>query len=267
MAVYQGDNADFFKLAIESVYNQTVPPSEVVLVIDGKISYQTEQVITQFQQTKTNFKVIKLEQNMGHAYARRTGLEHCANDLVALMDADDISLPDRFEQQLACFESMPECAVIGGLIAEFGSRNNKELVRKVPECDKDIKKYLKSRCPFNQVSVMLNKSKVLAVGGYQDWYHNEDYFLWIRLALAGAKFYNLQKVLVNVRTGEAMYARRGGQAYFASEYKLQKYMLAHKLISPFRFLVNVGVRIIVQLLLPNKLRELFFRLFARSKAD
>jgi len=267
MAVYQGDNSEHFKIALESVYNQTVAPNEVVLVVDGPIPNETQQVIAQFLTSKSNLKVIRLEQNMGHAQARRAGMEHCANELIALMDADDISLPNRFQDQLECFERMHDCAVIGGLIAEFSGNSKPSCIRRVPQYDKEIKQYLKSRCPFNQSSVMLKKSAVLAAGGYQDWYHNEDYFLWIRLSLAGAKFYNLQKVLVNMRAGSAMYERRGGRAYFASEYKLQRYMLKRKVISPFRFLVNVGIRIIVQLILSNKLREVFYKLFAREKAE
>lgn len=266
MAVYQGDESKHFALALESIYEQTSPPSEVVLVIDGPISNATEQIISDFLHKKDNLKVIRLEHNMGHAEARRVGLEHCANELVALMDADDISLPNRFEEQLACFAQKENVAVVGSLIAEFADdKSTPSYIRKVPEYDKDIKKYLKKRCPVNQVSVMFKKSLVQASGGYQDWYHNEDYYLWIRMSLNGAIFYNLQKVLVHTRTGSAMYERRGGRAYFVSEYCLQKYMLKHKIISPFRFVANVAIRVIVQLLLPNKAREYFFLLFAREK--
>jgi glycosyltransferase involved in cell wall biosynthesis len=267
MAVYRGDNPEHFKLALESVYNQTAPPDEVVLVVDGPVSSDTEEVINFFLSQKDNLKVKRLERNMGHAAARRAGLELCSNELVALMDADDISLPHRFAEQLSCFEQMDDVSVLGSLIAEFSEESAPDLVRKVPERDGEIKKYLKSRCPFNQVSVMLKKSEAERAGGYLDWYHNEDYYLWIRMCLNGAGFYNLQKVLVYARAGKALYERRGGWAYFVSEYRLQKYMLQKELISPLRFFANIGIRFAVQVVMPNRLRTAFFRRFAREKGE
>lgn len=117
---------------------------------------------------------------------------------------------------------------------------------------------------MNLVTVMLKKSDVMKVGGYQDWYCEEDYYLWIRLTLAGYKFYNIQDNLVNVRVGEEMYQRRGGKKYFDSEVRLQKYMLNHNLISFPNYLYNVLVRFIVQVALPNKLRGWVFQTYARK---
>lgn len=266
MAVYSGDNPHHFALALASVFNQTAQPNEVALVVDGPVSQETEKIIAHFLAQENTLKVVRLERNMGHGTARRVGLEHCANELVALMDADDISHKDRFSEQLKCFEKMPDLAVVGGLIAEFEQNINQPTnIRRVPESDGDIKRYLKQRCPFNQVSVMVKKEQVIKAGGYIDFYHNEDYYLWVRMTLIGAKFYNLQKVLVSVRADEAMYRRRGGYAYFASEVRLQKYMLDKGLISPLRFFANVAIRFLVQMLLPNKMRELFFRKFARER--
>ena len=101
-------------------------------------------------------------------------------------------------------------------------------------------------------------------GNYQDWFWNEDYYLWIRMFLAECKFANLPNILVNVRVGKDMYARRGGMRYFKSEVRLQKYMLDNSIINSKVFLVNVLVRFMVQLLLPNKVRGWFFQKFARS---
>ena len=117
---------------------------------------------------------------------------------------------------------------------------------------------------MNLVTVMLKKNDILQVGGYKDWYCEEDYYLWIRLALAGYKFYNIQENLVNVRVGEEMYQRRGGKKYFNSEAALQKYMHEHKLISWPRCVYNILIRWTVQVVLPNKLRGWVFRKFARN---
>ena len=265
MSVYKNDDPTDFTEAVFSVFKQSCPPDEIVLVIDGPIPQPLMEAIKKLQKVIPILKVIPLAQNMGHAVARQTGLEAAKNDLCAVMDADDLSVPTRFEKQLKVFEEHPEVSVVGGIINEFiQTTENVVGTRMVPENDADIKEYLRSRCPMNLVTVMLKKSDVMKVGGYQDWYCEEDYYLWIRLTLAGYKFYNIQDNLVNVRVGEEMYQRRGGKKYFDSEVRLQKYMLNHNLISFPNYLYNVLVRFIVQVALPNKLRGWVFQTYARK---
>ena len=136
--------------------------------------------------------------------------------------------------------------------------------RKVPETNFEIRKYMKTRCAMNHVSVMYKKTSVQAAGGYQDWFWNEDYYLWIRMWLNNAVFANTGTVLVNVRVGEEMYQRRGGQKYYESEKGLQDYMLENSMIGVSTYIKNIGKRFIVQKILPNKLRGWVFRTFARS---
>lgn len=264
MSVYKNDNSMDFVDAVLSIFNQTYPPNEIILVIDGPVPDMMLKTIENLSEKTGIMKVIPLPKNMGHAIARQTGLEAANNDLCAVMDADDLSVPNRFEKQLKAFEEHPEVSVVGGLINEFiHTTDNVVGTRIVPEKDSDIKEYLKSRCPMNLVTVMLKKSDVMKVGGYQDWYCEEDYYLWIRLALGGYKFYNIQENLVNVRVGEEMYQRRGGKKYFKSEARLQKYMLNHKLISLSKYAYNVLIRWIVQVAMPNKMRSWVFQTFAR----
>ena len=265
MSVYKNDNAEDFYAAVMSVYNQTCPPDEIILVVDGPIPTVLKHTIQDLKDKLDILKVIKLEKNMGHAIARQTGLDAAKNKICAVMDSDDLSLPDRFEKQLRIFENDSKVSVVGGLIYEF-IHNPERVVgtRVVPENDENIKLYMKSRCPMNLVTVMLKKDDVMAVGGYQDWYCEEDYYLWIRLALAGYTFYNIQENLVYVRVGEEMYQRRGGRKYFQSEARLQKYMLEHKLISLPKYLYNVIIRWIIQVVLPNRIRGWVFRTFARQ---
>lgn len=264
MSVYKNDNSIDFVDAVLSIFNQTYPPNEIILVIDCPVPDMMLKTIENLSEKTGIMKVIPLPKNMGHAIARQTGLEAANNDLCAVMDADDLSVPNRFEKQLKAFEEHPEVSVVGGLINEFiHTTDNVVGTRIVPEKDSDIKEYLKSRCPMNLVTVMLKKSDVMKVGGYQDWYCEEDYYLWIRLALGGYKFYNIQENLVNVRVGEEMYQRRGGKKYFKSEARLQKYMLNHKLISLSKYAYNVLIRWIVQVAMPNKMRSWVFQTFAR----
>lgn len=266
MCVYGGDDPVWFKTAVDSILNQTVVPDEVALVVDGPVPDALDAVIRDYE-AMACFKVVRLPENRGHGEARRASLAACSNELVALMDADDISLPDRFERQLSLFAQQPELDIVGGIIKEFiDTPDNVVGVREVPCEDGDIKEYMKTRCPMNQVTVMFRKSSVEKAGGYQDWFNEEDYYLWLRMALAGMTFANLPDNLVNVRVGKQMYQRRGGWKYFNSEAKLQNWMLKNRVIGPVTWAINVAKRLVVQVLLPNRLRGWVFRKFARKAA-
>jgi glycosyltransferase involved in cell wall biosynthesis len=207
------------------------------------------------------FKTIYLPENEGHGNARRVSLDNCENELVALMDADDISIAHRFEKQLSVFKNNADVDIVGGQISEFiGVPTNITGNRVVPLHDLEIKSYMKKRCPMNQVSVMFKKSFVEKVGGYIDWFCEEDYYLWIRMAEANGKFANVLETLVNVRVGDEMSSRRGGWKYFSSEAKLQGYMLKKGIISIPRYLYNIAIRFGGEVIVPDKIRTKLFKL-------
>ena len=266
ISVYEKDNPQYFEIALESIFNQTVKPTEVVLVVDGPVPEATSQIIEKTQNSHKNFKVFYLEKNVGHGESRRMGLKNCSHELIAIMDSDDICISDRFEKQLRCFESDKDLSVVGGQICEFEDDVNNIIgIRKVPLQDHEIKQYLKSRCPFNLMSVMFRKPHIDIVGSFIDWYCEEDYFLWIRMFLAGFKFKNLPDNLVFVRMSHDSYMRRGGLRYFKSEAALQVYMYKNKVISFMRLILNISIRLIVQVLIPNSLRKWAFKYFFRAK--
>lgn len=266
-SVYKNDNPVYVKRALESITTaQSVKPDEVVLVVDGPVPDDLRKLIIIITQTPPDlYNVIWLSENKGLGNALRIGVENAKYDIVARMDSDDVSAPDRFEKQIAYLEAYPDCDVVGGQMSEFiDIENNIVGNRSVPCDNRDIKQYLKSRCPLNHVTVMMRKDAVLKVGNYQDWHYNEDYYLWIRMALEGCRFANLPDTLVNVRVGKEMYARRGGWKYFKSEKGLQDYMLGHKMISLPRYCYNVFGRFVIQVAMPNKLRGFIFQKLFRK---
>lgn len=263
MCVYGKDEPTWFDLAVQSILNQTVQPDEVVLVVDGPVPEELDVIIKKYE-SDSKFNVIRFEENQGHGNARRKSVQECKNNIIALMDADDISVENRFEKQLECLIN-ENADIVGGNISEFiGTTDNIVGYRRVPENHADIIDYMKTRCPFNQVTVMFKKEAYLKAGGYIDWYCEEDYYLWLRMMQNGANFKNVNEVLCNVRVGKEMYQRRGGLAYFKSEAKLQKYMLTNKIIDFGTYFMNVTKRLIVQVLLPNKIRGWVFKKFARE---
>lgn len=269
MSVYKSDNPDFFDRALSSITDeQTIIPNEIVLVVDGSVNDEINAVIDKYEGKYEIFKVIRLEQNGGLGNALKIAVENSGNELIARMDSDDVSVSTRFEEQLKYFAMNPEIDIVGGDITEFiGEENNIVGKRSVPLSNESIREYMKTRCAMNHVSVMYKKKAVESAGGYQDWFWNEDYYLWIRMWLNGAVFANTGRVLVNVRVGKEMYQRRGGSKYFESEKGLQDYMLKNKMINHSTYIKNVAKRLIIQKLMPNKLRGWVFRTFARKKVS
>lgn len=267
MSVYKSDNPIYFDRALSSItYLQTIKPDEVVLVVDGPVSKDIDLVIKKYEDKYPFFNVIRLETNGGLGNALKIAVENAKYDLIARMDSDDVSVNTRFAEQLSFFVNNPDIDIVGGDITEFIDKESNVVgKRSVPKSNYEIREYMKTRCAMNHVSVMYKKASVINAGGYQDWFWNEDYYLWIRMWLNGAKFANTGTVLVNVRVGEEMYQRRGGAKYFNSEKGLQDYMLQHNMINYITYLNNVGKRFVIQKLLSNKIRGWVFRTFARKK--
>lgn len=260
ISVYHKDNYQWLKEAIDSILNSHLSPNEIVVAIDGPIGDNLKNILQEYGKKVPNFRNVFLPENRGRGEALNKVLPMCKYDLVALMDADDINLPTRFELQLKEFENNPNLTIVGGYIQEFDSQTNeKTSIRKVPLEDNKIKQYCKTRSPFNQVTVMFKKNDILSVGGYQDFYTLEDYYLWARLVKANFQMKNLSKILVNVRIDKNMFARRGGYTYFKFNKEISKQMLKMKIINYPYYLFNIAIRFITQVLMPNSIRSLFYK--------
>lgn len=266
MSVYKNEKTEYFKQAIDSVIHQTMPPTEIVLVRDGMVYDELQEAINQYLEAYPNlFTYIPLEENGGLGKALRTGLLQCKYDLVARMDTDDICVSDRFEKQLAVFANNPMVDMVGGNIAEFAESIEVILdYRCVPYTDEAIKERVKSRSPFNHVTVMFKKEAVLKAGNYEPFYLFEDWYLWIRMFLSGCTFGNLNEVLVYVRIC-GMSARRGGMKYFKSCKKLLQFMRQNGIISRVEYLKSGFIRFNGYVVCPNKVRELAYKKLLREK--
>ena len=268
-SVYKNDKPGFVRVALDSMLvHQSVKPDEIVLVQDGPVPEELSLLLSEYEDKFPEMMhVIRLEKNGGLGNALRLGVENAKYDIIARMDSDDICLPDRFEKQLAYLEAHPECDIVGGQMTEFiDSPYNIVGRREVPLTNEEIYEFMKSRCALNHVTVMFRKEAVMKAGNYQDWFWNEDYYLWVRMMMAGCKFANIPDVAVNVRSGADQYARRGGKKYFDSEIGIKKLMLEKGMITRKEYMINYIQRFIIQLLLPNSVRGWVFRTFARKGA-
>ncbi len=267
MSVYKNDKVADFRVAVESVsLKQTLHPNEIIIVIDGPISEELSGTIKNLEREIPYIRTHWLPKNGGLGNAMNIGVNLCKYDLIARMDADDISTPDRFEKQISYMAAHPEIAVLGGQISEFiGNEDNIVGYRNVPLDPDECRKYYQDRDPLNHMTVMFRKSAVLDAGNYQTWHLDEDTYLWGRLLKKGYKIANLPDVLVNVRVGDALYARRGGWKYFKSDTGILNWKLDNGLTSKSRFLYNYLVRFAVQVLMPNKVRAWFFKKMLRNR--
>ena len=156
MAVYYKENASYLRQAIESIQNQTFPTNDFVLVCDGPLNLELDAVISEKQKEMGNtFHVIRLEKNCGLGNALNEGIRHCKNELIARMDSDDISYPDRCVRQMKVFELNPEIDICSGIIEEFSKSPDIIYARRVlPETSEEISKFAMKRNPFNHPCVM-----------------------------------------------------------------------------------------------------------------
>lgn len=263
MSVYHADNPIFFDTALQSLVTNTIKPTEIVLVCDGELTEDLEQIIYNYR-NKLTINLIRLDKNVGLGLSLQAGLTKCQHEWIARFDADDVCCNNRFEKQIEFIKKNPYIDVFGGQIIEFNvSPKETTIVKKrVPYKQHIIQKYAKSRNPINHMTVMFRKSAVLAAGNYHDNYLYEDYELWVRMLLNGYKFANIDAVLVYARTGKAMYRRRGGLSYAKQEIKMQYRFFKLGFLNWGQFLRNLIIRIPIRLV-PNSIRGLVYLVFLR----
>lgn len=265
MTVYYREKPEFLRQAVDSMFCQTVPPDELVLVCDGPLGAALDQAIASFQrQYGSRFRTLRLETNMGLGNALHRGVPFCKNEWIARMDSDDISAPDRMEKELAYVTAHPEVSVVGGQIEEFDADPSVPVDKRcVPLELAEIRETLRFKNPMNHVTTFFRKSDVMAVGGYQNYPGFEDYQLWTNLLSAGYALGNLRDCLCYVRVGDDMYRRRGGWGYFKDTVRMECFLLEKKQITALQFVWNLIVRFMAAEM-PNRLRGILFHKVMRK---
>ena len=243
MSVYGKDDVAFFKEALLSVsYNQTLKPTQVVVVEDGPVPSEMEDVTSEVinMTPECEFTIIRKLVNAGLAAALNSGLAACKYEWIARMDSDDISLDDRFEKQMAYVTEHPDVDCMGGSIAEFTNKpGDLQSERHVGLEMNTILKMAKSRTPMNHVSVLYKKSSVEKAGSYSENFGKlEDYKLWVDLISNNAVLANIDDILVYVRVGNGFIERRSNTREIIDWDMLQSYLLKSGLINRFDAIKN-----------------------------
>lgn len=284
MSVYEKEKPEYFRAALDSMFRQTLPPTEVVLVCDGPLTEALDEVIAEYEGRFPEqfapesdlltpvFRVIRLPENGGLGRALAIGLRQCQCEWIARMDTDDIAPENRCELQMGYLDQHPEIDVLSGTLAEFQGdsvdvneiQNRVVSLKPLPEDHEAIAAYLKSRNPVNHPCVMFRKAKVVEAGGYQPCLYFEDYDLWIRIFLQKGRFANLPEVIHYMRVNE-MHRRRGGWGYVKAILRFQTRLYRYHVISLPRYIGAVSVRTAVSLM-PNQLRKLLYERGLRKTA-
>jgi len=265
ISVYHKEKAKYLEKSLESIYDkQILKPNEIVLVKDGPLTKELDDVINNYKEKHPNIlKVIALKENVGLGNALNIGVNHCSNEIIARMDSDDISREDRFFKQIKIIKEK-NVDIVGSYVEEFiDNIENVVSLRKVPTRKEDIIKYSKKRNPFSHPSVMFKKQSVLASGGYQESYLSEDYNLWVRMIINKCICQNIDEALVYMRIDKNFYKRRGGVKYLKEMLKFKYHLYKIKYINLFEFL-HVSIAHIFVCLIPNNLRNFVYQKLLRG---
>jgi glycosyltransferase involved in cell wall biosynthesis len=243
LTVYGGDQPDHVHAAFHSaVLQQSRRPDQVILVQDGPVSPELDACLSELRTSSpAEVTFLTLDRNGGLGPALDAGLAASRHDVVARMDADDVSMPRRFEIQLPLIESGAD--LVGAGLLEFGTDlDDIRGLRTPPERPSDIVRYARLHDPFNHPTVIYRRSAVVAAGGYGDVPLMEDYWLFARMIANGAKVANVPEPLVYYRVGEGAFERRGGRALLRSELRLQRELFRYGFTSRAQYIRNVAVR-------------------------
>lgn len=260
MSLYKKEKPEYLRLALDSMLNQTVVPDEIVLVEDGPLTDELYSVLDDYPMLKR----IKNETNLGLGLALNVGLKECRNELVARMDTDDCSKPERCEKQLERFLQKPYLAIVGSHIDEFiGNPSNVISQRIVPITSEEIYKFAKKRSAFNHPAVMYSKTAVLENDGYANLKRNQDVDLFGRMQFKGYKAENIDEALLWFRSSDELAKRRKSWqntwSYIATIRKFWKMGY-----SSFFDYAMVGIAQTGMYLMPVKMQNYIYKKFLRK---
>jgi glycosyltransferase involved in cell wall biosynthesis len=207
IAIYRGTKASEFQLCLQSLADQTVPANEIVVVADGPVTPDVEDILKGMVPSLP-IKVVRLEANRGLGAALHMGLSGCSFPLVARIDSDDMAYPHRFERQLAAFDATPELDILGSFASEIDESGRLGPLRTMPTSHADIVSCLWAN-PIIHPAVMFRRDKIIQAGSYdQTLRRRQDYELWFRCAEAGLQFANLAEPLLYYRFSQETHKRQ-----------------------------------------------------------
>ena len=255
MSVYKAEKPEYLRVALESLVAQTLPAGEVVLVEDGPLPEPLLACIEEFRDA-LRIRSVKLAQNVGLAAALNAGLEHCSFELVARMDSDDISLPERFEKQVAFMEAHPDVAASSAGLDEFDETGAVFSSRVLPLTHEELVAFARRRSPLSHAVAIFRRSVIMSVGGYPAFKRSQDVALWSLLIVKGYHLANLPDTLFKVRAGAA-FMSRNGLRNLDQEIAVIRYQREIGFLTRAEMLRNIGIRFFLAVVPPGVKKQLY----------
>jgi len=264
MSCYHGDTLRNLTSAVNSVLFQTIKFQEFVIVIDGPVNQDIDNFLSRLEKENDSIVVYRLELNCGAARARNFGIRHSSGDIIAIMDSDDILLPNRLEMQLKAMLSKDVDAVWAWQEEFYDGTNKFGGIKQCPENHDEIIKKLKYRCLLPDPTTFIKRACFEKTKGYAEFENiNIDYKFFLEMALCGCKFYCVQTPLIRVRISAAQRRRRGGVYLLRQDYKLRKWMRETKIISSLEMYLILIIFAMFRLS-PNFIRDIIYKFILRK---
>lgn len=226
LPVYKNDKVKYLSLAVESILYQTFKNIQLFIGVDGPVGEDLRENL-QLLEKQNNVSVVWFKENRGLACVLNDLLDISFNEgyeYIARMDADDLSMTDRFEKQITYLEKHPEIDVVGGAIKEIdeeGKSRNKTIV--YPEGPEECRAFFSKRNPHAHPAVLFRKSFFDKLNGKKyrpEYRQNQDTMLWFDGMMAGTQHANIPDVVLNFRMTNAMFKkRRNGWEFAKKQFK------------------------------------------------
>ena len=262
LPIYQRDDLEnMFMEVIESIYKNTLIPSQLIILIDGHLNHSFQMKVENLK-NRFGYDLFQPNHKMGLSSILNEGIKLSANEWIVRADGDDINLTNRFEILVKYMQKNYD--LIGSHVIEINKSNNKKIIKKLPLNFNEIKNFSKIRNPFNHMSVAFKKSAVMNLNFYPDLYLKEDYGLWIKFISSNKyRVINIPDALVMVSANNDMYIRRGGLKYLKSEFELFKFKNSHHIHNFYEGIFIFFLRTTF-LLDPNFIKILTYKAFLRK---
>jgi glycosyltransferase involved in cell wall biosynthesis len=264
MAAYNAQK--YIREAIESILSQKFEEFEFLIVNDGSTD-STKEILEQYNDPRIQ---VFHQPNQGCAAARNGAIAQAKGQYIAIMDADDISLPDRLTKTVSYLDAHPEVVLVGGSCIVKDENTGAEKVISQPTEDDVLRRCLLRNCPFRDQANLIRKDAFEKAGGYKED-HGFDYELYSRLAGMG-KLANIQEPVVVIRRHDGQFFRMG---YTPEEHRRRRlkirWLTLWRLKPPFFLFLQTLMWLSFEYcvhLIPEKLRHLFpegLRAFFKNK--
>ena len=254
MSLYKNDVIQYVKLAVESILGQTYKDFDFYIQYDGPIRSEVDEYLSGLNDERV--KIQRRTENKGLAQSLNdllTVVMPLGYEYIARMDADDISLPNRFERQMMYMEAHPEVECLGTWAIEINSRGEEYYRKQMPEMHEECNNMFRKRDCMIHPTVMFRRSYIEKAGLYSlDTYFGEDTMMWAQGFKAGCRFANVPEYLFKFRLDDHFFERRRGwkhaKGIFTLRHRVNK-MLDYGFMADFWALAYAGAKMMPKFIL------------------